>query len=133
MVLGDRGFPAEMRNKGTMVRTSRAVEFVVALVEPRHRAVATRVAEPLLSEDRFRNEVIWANPRRWRFGFYFGEGDTRLWVPRRGNDGEPVDSDRVLNFAHPLGRKAFRLLMFGYATGLALAGVVVAVLLGVRW
>ncbi|HRF59772.1 MAG TPA: hypothetical protein PLH94_07655 [Fimbriimonadaceae bacterium] len=116
-----------------MVRTSRAVEFVVALVEPRHRAVATKVAEPLLAEDRFRNDVIWANSKRWRFGFYFGQGDTRLWVPRRGAKAEPIDAERVLNFAHPLGRKAFRLLMFGYATGLALAGVVVAALFGVRW
>lgn len=116
-----------------MVRTSRAVEFVVALVEPRHRTVATKVAEPLLAEDRFRNEVIWANAKRWRLGFYFGQGDTRLWVPRRGPGAEPIDAERVLNFSHPLGCKAFRLLMFGYATGLALAGVLTAALLGVRW
>lgn len=81
--------------------------------------IGSRVAEPYLGEMRFRNESIWANRSRWKFGFYFGEGDSRLWVPTRDRDGRRNDDRRVMNFCHPLGRRAFVVLAIAYVLGTA--------------
>ena len=95
--------------------------------------VAVRIFERPLLEIRTRDDFVWSNVRNWRFGFYFGKDDSRLWVPRRCACGAPQDHVRVINYAHPMGRKAFRLLMFGYAVGVTLAGTLVAAAFGVRW
>lgn len=103
-------------------------------IEPRlSERILVELAEPYLDNLRARNQIIWSNPRRWRFGFYFGEDDTRLWVPRRCRCGAPRENDRVLNFGHPQGKKAFRILMLAYATGSLLAVALVAAGFGVRW
>jgi hypothetical protein len=102
-------------------------------VEPTHHAVAARVCEPYLAEARFRNDAVWSNPRNWRFGFYFGKDDSRLWVPRRDRNGKPRDGQRVVNFGHPIGRKSFPILMLAYFTGLLGAITLIAIALGARW
>ncbi|MCW5935836.1 MAG: hypothetical protein KIT11_00825 [Fimbriimonadaceae bacterium] len=105
-----------------------------AVVEmPIHAVVADRIWRPILTERRLRNQEVWDDAARWRMGFYFGEGDTRLWVPRRLENGKANEEDRVINFAHPLGRRAFRILMLAYGIA-AVAGVFFAMALaGVRW
>lgn len=95
--------------------------------------VASKVFEPFLEERRARNREIWHNSQNWRLGFYFGKGDTRLWVPPKPKKGLYTDNVRVINFAHPLGRKAFRVLALGYGIGLVAASMLVAWLCGVRW
>jgi uncharacterized membrane protein len=95
--------------------------------------VVVRMTELAMADVRARNELIWSNPGCWRLGFYFGEGDTRLWVPRRCACGAPRDADRVINFRHPVGRTAFRILMLGYATAALLAVAIAAIALGARW
>lgn len=95
--------------------------------------ILVELAEPYLDNLRARNQMVWSNPRRWRLGFYFGVDDTRLWVPRRCSCGAPRENDRVLNFGHPQGKKAFRILMLAYATGALLLATLVAAGLGVRW
>lgn len=95
--------------------------------------IAVRLGEPILQELRARDRMVWSNPRHWKLGFYFGRDDSRLWVPRRCGCGAERERDRIINFGHPQGRKAFWLLMFGYGTGLALLGCLVAAALGVRW
>lgn len=100
---------------------------------PIHAVVAERIWRPILNERRQRNHDVWEDSARWRMGFYFGEGDTRLWVPRRLADGTAIEVDMVINFSHPLGRRAFRILMLGYGIT-AVAGVIFAMaLFGVRW
>ncbi|MCW5938985.1 MAG: hypothetical protein KF884_04410 [Fimbriimonadaceae bacterium] len=99
----------------------------------RFTLVASRVCVAFLDERREANQGIWSDPGRWRFGFYFGEGDTRLWVPRRMKNGQEDPVERVINFCHRRGRPAFRILMFAYGTGLALIIALVAALAGVRW
>jgi hypothetical protein len=99
----------------------------------RFALVGSRVFEPYLEERRESNERVWSDPGRWRFGFYFGEGDTRLWVPRRLKDGRGHPTEAVINFCHRRGRPAFRILLLAYGTGLSLAGAVLAALAGARW
>ncbi len=108
-------------------------EWPAVLESTQYVLVGSRVFEPFLREKRDANAEVWSRPTSWRFGFYFGAGDTRLWVPRRERDGTPNDAERVINFKHPLGRKAFRILMFGYGTGFLTVCALVAALLGVRW
>ena len=95
--------------------------------------VASRLFEPFLDERRARNREVWQDKRSWKFGFYFGKGDTRLWVPQRPKKGLYQDEVRVINFSHPLGRKAFRILVLAYATGAIAATMTIAAILGVRW
>ncbi|MBS1721371.1 MAG: hypothetical protein JSS66_00020 [Armatimonadetes bacterium] len=91
--------------------------------------VASRLFEPFIDERRERNEAVWSDQNRWLFGYYFGRGDTRLWVPRRNG----ADGGRVINFSHPLGRKAFRILVLAYGIGTVSAAIVAAAALGARW
>lgn len=95
--------------------------------------VAVRVAEPFLSDRRYANHLIWGNPRNWRLGFYFGNGDTRLWVPRKRRSGEPKDESRVINFAHPMGREAFPVLVAGYLIGAVCLVLLAMMFFGRPW
>jgi len=108
-------------------------EWPTVLETTEYVLVGSRVFEPILNERRTANSEVWSKAKSWRFGFYFGDGDTRLWVPRRRPDGTANDDERVINFRHPLGRKAFRILMLGYGTGFLTVTALVAALLGVRW
>lgn len=90
--------------------------------------VGSKVFEPWIDDRRRANKAEWENPNHWKFGFYFGKDDTRLWVPKPGQ----TDPDlRIINFGHPLGKKAFRILMLGYAIGLVTLGLLVIALLRV--
>jgi uncharacterized membrane protein len=95
--------------------------------------ILVELAEPYLDNLRARNQMIWSNPRRWKLGFYFGADDTRLWVPRRCRCGAPREDDRVLNFGHPRGKQAFRILLMAYFTGALLLAALLAAALGMRW
>ncbi|MBS1715941.1 MAG: hypothetical protein JST30_16560 [Armatimonadetes bacterium] len=108
-------------------------EWPTVLQTTEYVLVGSRVFEPLIKERKDANRDVWSRPSSWRFGFYFGTGDTRLWVPRRRADGSAHDDERVINFRHPLGKKAFRILMFGYGTALSTLGLIVLALFGVRW
>lgn len=91
-----------------------------------------RVCQPLLDQIRRRNEAVWLDRGRWRFGLYFGDGDTRLWAPAKLRGGAPDPDRRVLNFNHPLGRKPFLALMLCYLSFALLGLFVAAYLLGQR-
>lgn len=101
--------------------------------EPRHLVVASRLADDYLEHRRWTNNLTWQNPRNWVRGFYFGEGDTRLWVPKRQVDGHQHPTDRVINFRHALGRKAFGVLMLGYGIAVVSILLLVAIAFGQRW
>lgn len=101
-----------------------AVDELMSREAPPSPAISERVAEPYLEEVRFRNQAVWANTGNWYFGFYIGRGDARLWVPRRLRSGEADGRRRVLNFGHPLGRRALRVLVAGYFVGTLLVGSV---------
>lgn len=104
-----------------------------AFIEPSVIAVASRLADDYLEHKRWTNKLAWQNPRNWVMGFYFGEGDSRLWVPRRGKDGQPHTTDRVINFRHELGRRAFGILMLGYGIGAVSLILLIAIAFGQRW
>ena len=95
--------------------------------------VASRLFEPFLEERRTRNKEIWSNPQNWRLKFYFGKGDTRLWVPPRPKNGLYQDKIRIINFGHPMGKRAFRILSLGYGIGIAACVMILAALSGIRW
>lgn len=113
--------------------TPNSFEWPVVLETTSHALVGSRVFEPYLDQRRTDNTASWSDKRHWMLGFYFGKNDTRLWVPRRLKNGGAKDDDRVINFGHPLGRKAFRILMLGYMIGFAALTMVVAALAGIRW
>lgn len=95
--------------------------------------VASRMCQDYLDHRRWVNDLTWQNPRHWVMGFYLGEGDTRLWVPKRRADGKPYETERVINFRHPQGRKAFGVLMLAYGTGAVTVLFLLAIALGQRW
>lgn len=96
---------------------------VPPMTEPRYIAFASRLAQPLLQSVRQGNEAVWQDNASWKFGFYFGKGDRRLWVPRPTPFGAPHPEERVINFCHPAAKGALRILVLAYVIGI-LAGAV---------
>ncbi|MCG9895233.1 MAG: hypothetical protein MH204_07145 [Fimbriimonadaceae bacterium] len=90
-----------------------------------HGEMADRLCRPILEGRRAVNQACWADRNNWVFGFYFGAEDSRLWVPRMRR-GEPDDDVRVLNFAHPLGRPASRILLLAYLIGGIFFGLLIS-------
>lgn len=101
------------------------VDFAEAVVEPVNLVdVGSRIGNELIAERKFRNHAMWASRKHWFLGYYFCTGDTRLWVPKRAKGGEPIEEDRVINFGHPLGKRALPVLLLGYSVTAAAIGVV---------
>lgn len=98
-----------------------------AVIEVETGAIGVRLGEQFLAERRARNEEIWHSPSSWVLGIYYGVGDTRLWVPKKGSNSE--SSQRAINFAHPLGRPALRMLVFCYTVGIVAAAIIAEQLL----
>ncbi len=83
-----------------------------------------------LVEESEKDYDIWSNPDSWLGSLYFGSGDSRLYVPKRGEGGRPHAVRQTLNLSHKRGRfVAFRLLGI-YFLSLAAAVVMLAFLLG---
>lgn len=102
------------------------VELAEAVVEETSLIdVGSRIGNELIAERKFRNRSLWQNRRHWFLGYYRCTGDTRLWVPRRSKGGEPIEEDRVINFGHPIGRKALPILLLTYGITVAAAAVLV--------
>lgn len=66
-------------------------------------------------------------------GFYFGPQDTRLWVPRKSLRGQADDERRIINFGHPLGKKAYGVLMTAYFICTTAAIMALAMIFGWRY
>lgn len=98
-------------------------------VEPIAIAFASRLAQPLIQSMRQGNEAVWQENSSWKFGFYFGKGDRRLWVPKPTEFGSAHPEDRVINFSHPQAKGAFRILMLAYGIGTLAIAVILAGLL----
>ncbi|HRJ34222.1 MAG TPA: hypothetical protein PKY51_11785 [Fimbriimonadaceae bacterium] len=111
----------------------KTTQWLEEIIESRYQSVAVRVSEKFLSERRTENRAIWEDAKNWKFGHYFGRDDTRLWVPRRRRTGEPDPNQNVINFAHPLGQKAFRILALGYGIAAIAVVTVGAIAFGARW
>lgn len=111
-----------------MAQLEAGFEWPVVLESRACVLVGSKVFEPWIEERRRANLTQWENQNNWKFGFYFGKCDTRLWVPKPGSDDPNL---RIINFGHPLGRKAFRILMLGYAIGVVALGLLVLALLQV--
>jgi len=99
------------------------------IYEPQTISVGSRLGRELIASYQQANLAVWEDPRSWRGKWYFGHGDQRLWVPRRMLGGRCHPEERVINFCHPMGRRAFRLLMAAYAIGFAGVGVIITELL----
>ncbi len=99
----------------------------------RFHLVGERLAQPYLAEIKQANTERWHRSRSWMLGLYFGVGDSRLWVPRRRWDGTAHPSVRVINFSHPLGRKALPVLLLGYLVGFLIVATLTAFAIGIRW
>ncbi|MBL8064765.1 MAG: hypothetical protein JNM34_02785 [Chthonomonadaceae bacterium] len=95
--------------------------------------VASRVFDHFLDGKRRHNDQIWADDSKWKLGFYFGAGDSRLWVPVRRNRDNKRKSELVVNFGHPLGKRAFRILCLAYSIGFLAVGMIIAAMFGARW
>ncbi len=109
------------------------MESIGEIVETRFQSVAVRLSEPFLTERKLDNHSVWTNAKNWHLGFYFGKEDTRLWVPKMRRQGKEDPNQRVINFAHPLGRKAFKILMLGYTVAALGAATLLAYAFGIRW
>lgn len=88
----------------------------------RMEGLADRWADPILHGRRAANFSEWSRKENWLFGFYFSTADTRLWVPSKASKGRPHDSKRVLNFGHPAGRPAIKILILAHAAGFVFLG-----------
>lgn len=86
-----------------------------------------RWAEPILHSRRAGNQAEWAKNENWIFGFYYCAADSRLWVPAR-REGRFVKEKRVINFGHPLGRRAMKTLALAYGAGIVFVCFLVAAL-----
>lgn len=94
----------------------------------RMEGLAARWAAPILYGRRAANHSEWSKKENWLLGFYFSTTDTRLWVPAKGRHARPHDSKRVLNFGHPAGRPAIKILLLVHATGFVFLGFLGAAL-----
>ena len=98
-----------------------------AVVDSRIMTVGATLSQEYIRSLRAKNDSVWNTKKSWFLCFYFGQGDDRLWVPRRTAKG-PDDAKRVINFAHPAGKQAAQVLMISYligAIGLVLIGAFV--------
>jgi uncharacterized membrane protein len=95
-----------------------------AVVDSRIMTVGTTLSQEYINSLRAKNDSVWNTKKSWFLCFYFGQGDDRLWVPKRTPQGQHPDK-RVINFAHPDGKQAAQILMLCY-----LIGTVGVVLLG---
>ena len=112
-----------------MVRSGRQKGAALPWIEPPTLTFASRLGDPLIKSLRQGNDAVWADAANWRFGFYFGAGDRRLWVPRRLRDGRPDRETLVINFSHPLGKRAWRVLQIAYGVGTLAVGVLTVALI----
>lgn len=104
----------------------------LALVRSRLMREGARLSSDLIESEKARNNAVWADRRNWFLGFYFGRGDTRLWVPRR-DERVADEGNMVINFSHPRGREAGKVLALAYVVCTLAVGVVGAIALGYRW
>lgn len=95
------------------------------IYEPQTISVGSRLGRELIASYQQANMAVWQDPRSWRGKWYFGYGDQRLWVPRRMLGGRSHPEERVINFCHPMGRRAFRLLVGAYAISFLAVGVII--------
>lgn len=103
-----------------------------AIVDSRIMRIGVRLSQDYLDSERARNNHIWEDRRNWFYGFYFGRGDTRLWVPRKGKSRANAEI-LVVNFSHPKGREAAKVLGLAYLICTTGAVIVSAIALGYRW
>ena len=83
-----------------------------------------------IAEEGVENLTVWRNPSSWFGPLYFGSGDERLYVPKRGEGGRPHPHKLVLNLCHKRGRPVVLRLMFVYFLALAAAILLLAAKLG---
>jgi hypothetical protein len=93
------------------------------LVEPQ-RGLDIQLGRAVIESRKSDNNDVWDNPRSWKWGHYHGQGDSRLWVPKRSRNGQPNFGRQVINYSHPRAAKAWRMLLTVYAVS-GLAGAVI--------
>ncbi len=103
-----------------------------ALIDSRIMKVGTTLSQEYINSLRAKNDSVWNSKKSWFLCFYFGQGDDRLWVPKRTPKGQdPVK--RVINFAHPSGRQAGQVLLISYLIGTVAVVLLGAMAIGYRW
>lgn len=110
------------------------VETVVAyaVVEERLSTGTVNIARELIETRAYRNSLIWADESSWVFGLYKGNGDTRLWVPRRCQDGSAHPTEMTLNLRHPIGNRTLNII-YGLALGVFAGLWIIAGMTIPRW
>ena len=103
-----------------------------AVVDSRIMRLGSRLSQEYIVSIKAKNDSVWNDRKSWILGFYFGAGDERLWVPRRAK-GEPDPERMIINFAHPKGKQAARVLMLAYLVCKVGAVLVIAMYLGYSW
>ncbi len=115
-----------------MSMVQRPVREASAVVHSRIMRTGVRLSQDYLESERARNTSVWKDRRSWFLGFYFGRGDTRLWVPRKVKS-MPHAEEMIINFSHLRGRQAVKVLALAYVICTLAVGVVGAIALGYRW
>jgi len=103
-----------------------------AIVDSRIMRIGSRLSQDYLASERARNDAVWKDGRNWIAGFYFGRGDSRLWVPRRSKR-TIGKAELIINFSHPRGREALKVLGLAYLICTTGAVIVGAIVLGYTW
>ena len=103
-----------------------------AIVDSRIMRLGSRLSQEYIVSIKAKNDSVWYDKKSWIAGFYFGTGDDRLWVPRRAK-GEQHPVKRIINFAHPNGKQAARVLMLAYLVCTVGAVLITAMYFGYSW
>ena len=103
-----------------------------AVVDSRIMTVGTALSQEYIKSVRAKNDAVWNERKSWFLCFYFGQGDDRLWVPKRVR-GQQDAVRRVINFSHPDGKQAAQILMLAYLIGAIGVVLVGAIAFGLRW
>lgn len=103
-----------------------------ALVDSRIMSMGTKLSHEYIDSLRAKNDTVWRDRKSWFLCFYFGQGDDRLWVPRKIH-GQPHAERRVINFSHAQGKQAAQVLLLSYLIGTIGVVVVASIAFGYRW
>ena len=103
-----------------------------AIVDAGFMKLGGSLSQEYLASLKAINVSVWNDRKSWFLCFYFGQGDDRLWVPTR-RKGKPHPHKRIINFAHPSGKQAARVLLLAYMICAVGIVVVASIALGSRW
>jgi hypothetical protein len=124
--------PGEIADDKDVALAQKPKVVTKALVDTSMMKLGASLSQEYISSLKAINDSVWNDRKSWFLCFYFGQGDDRLWVPTKLR-GKPHPDKRIINFAHPSGKQAARVLLLAYMICAIAVVVVGSVAIGNRW